>query len=92
MTIVDLVTVTAALIIIGRILTFRRQGRHHRRAVAFIAWLAVAGSTWLAVRIIAAGEPNAWWLALLLATFAVLLLRCRGNIAHLITPRQKRRY
>lgn len=89
MTITELVTVLAALTIIARILTFRRNGSRYRPGVALLAWLLVTACTWIAVRIIAAGEPEAWWLALLLATIAALVLRAGGNLAHLFRPRRR---
>lgn len=89
MTIAELVTVIAALVIIARILTFRRNGSRYRPGVAFLAWLAVVTCTVIVVRIIAAGEPEAWWLALLLATTAALVLRAGGNLAHLFRPRRR---
>ncbi|WP_181872779.1 phage holin family protein [Billgrantia montanilacus] len=92
MTIAELVTVIAALVIIARIITFRRNGSRYRPGVAFLAWLAVAACTWIAVRIIAAGEPEAWWLALVLAALAALVLRCRGNLAHIFSHRPRRRH
>jgi amino acid transporter len=88
-TIAELVTVIAALVIIARILTFRRRGSRYRPGVSLIAWLAMAACTWLAVRVIASGAPEAWWLALTLAGIAVLLLRAGGNIAHLFRPRRR---
>nr|WP_300999733.1 phage holin family protein [Halomonas sp.] len=84
-----MVTVIAALVIIARILTFRRNGSRYRPGVSLIAWLAVAACTWIAVRIIAAGEPEAWWLALLLAGTAALVLRAGGNLAHLFSTRRR---
>ena len=92
MTITELVTVLAALTIIARILTFRRRGSRYRPVVALAAWLTVVACTCIAVRIISAGEPEAWWLALLLAATALLLLRCRGNLARLFVWRARRRY
>ncbi|MEQ4541135.1 MAG: phage holin family protein [Billgrantia sp.] len=89
MTITELVTVLAALTIIARILTFRRNGSRYRPGVALLAWLLVTACTWIAVRIIAAGEPEAWWLALLLAAIAALVLRAGGNLAHLFRPRRR---
>lgn len=86
MTTPALLAVIAALVIIIRILTFRRRGSRYRPGVSLVAWILVAINTWLAVRILAAGHLDAWWLALLLIVIAVGLLRANGNLAHLLRP------
>ena len=86
MTAPALLAVIAALVIIIRLLTFRRRESRYRPGVALVAWLLVALNTWLAVRIIAAGHLDAWWLSLLLIAIAVGLLRAGGNLAHLLRP------
>ncbi|ERS88853.1 phage holin family protein [Halomonas sp. PBN3] len=86
MTTPALLAVIAAMVIIIRILTFRRRGSRYRPGIAVVAWLLVAINTWLAVRILAAGHLDAWWLALLLIGIAIGLLRAGGNLAHLLRP------
>ncbi|WP_416139080.1 phage holin family protein [Halomonas sp. HK25] len=81
-----LLAVIAAVVIIIRIITFRRRGRRYRPGIAVVAWLLVAINTWLAVRILFTGHLDAWWIALLLAVIAASLLRAGGNLAHLLRP------
>lgn len=79
----ELTIVGAALVIIVRLLTFRRRGQRVRRGISIAAWLFISASAWLIARIVTAGHPDAWWLALFLAGIAALVLRAGGNLAHL---------
>lgn len=88
----EVIALTAAVVIIIRILTYRRGRSRYRPGVAIAAWCLVAVNTWVAVRLITAGEPDAWWLALVLAGIAVLLLRAGGNLAHIFSHRPRRRH
>jgi energy-converting hydrogenase Eha subunit G len=88
----ELIAITAAVVIIVRILTFRRGRSRYRPGVAIAAWCVLAVCTWLAVRLITTGEPDAWWLALVLAGIAALLLRAGGNLAHIFSHRPRRRH
>ena len=82
----ELIIVGATLVIIVRLLTFRRRGQRVRRGISVAAWLIISASAWLIVRIVTAGHPYAWWFALAMVLLAIGLIRTGGNVAHLIRP------
>lgn len=84
MTIAETTALIAALVIILRLLTYRRRGSRYRPGIGVIAWVAITACTLLAARIATAGVPAAAGLALVLVAIAALLLRTRGNLAHLL--------
>ena len=85
----ELIIVGAALVIIVRLITFRRRGQRVRRGISVAAWLLISASAWLIARIVTAGHPDAWWFALAMATIAALVLRAGGNLAHLFRTRRR---
>lgn len=89
MTIAELVIVGAALVIIVRLLTFRRRGKRIRRGVSVLAWMLISASAWIIARTVTEGHPDAWWFALLMVAIATLVLRADGNLAHLFHPHRR---
>lgn len=83
MTISETIALLAALVIILRLLTYRRRGSRYRPGIGIVAWVAITACTLLAARIVTAGVTDAAGLALVLVAIAALLLRTRGNLAHL---------
>ncbi|WP_417329575.1 phage holin family protein [Halomonas cupida] len=83
MIIAQVLAVVATLVIIVRLLTFRRRGCRHRPAVAFAAWGVIAISTATLERLLT-GTTGAWWLTALLVAIAVLVIRAGGNLADLV--------
>ncbi|GAA0586896.1 phage holin family protein [Halomonas salifodinae] len=84
MTIAETTALIATLVIILRLLTYRRRGSRYRPVFGVIAWVAITACTLLAARIVTTGVPAAAGLALVLVAIAALLLRCRGDLAHLL--------
>ncbi|WP_413615757.1 phage holin family protein [Halomonas cupida] len=83
MIIAQLLAVIATLVIIVRLLTFRRRGCRYRPAVAFTAWGVIALSAATLERLLT-GSAGAWWLTGLLVTIAILVIRSGGNVADLL--------
>ncbi len=83
MTITGIITLIAALLIILRLLTYRRRGRRYRPGVGVAAWACIAGCTVVIDRILATGSPGSAWLVCLLPLAATHLLMTGGNLAHL---------
>jgi hypothetical protein len=80
-----LVQGVACLVIVLRLLTFRRGASRHRHGFAWGAWLLVVACTTTAVKLLGGIRPPPGPLeALLTAVIAVLLLIHRGNLAHLV--------
>nr|WP_300309217.1 phage holin family protein [Halomonas sp.] len=80
------IAVVAALVIVGRILTFQRKGSRYRRGVSFIAWLVTCANFTLIIKLpgMPPPEPVTALLAAWQVVFATLLLRHGGNLAHLL--------
>jgi hypothetical protein len=79
-----LVQGVACLVIVLRLVTFRRGASRHRHGVAWMAWLMIVASTATAVKLLCGIRPPPGPLEALLTTaIAVLLLIHRGNLAHL---------
>ncbi|WP_447555698.1 phage holin family protein [Vreelandella sp. EE22] len=86
MSITYLITITAALVVVIRLLTFRRRDGRYRPGIALAAWLIVVATTCLAIFGPAPGDPARWIIAMTLVALAIGLLRTGGNVAHLIRP------
>lgn len=82
----ELLAEAAALVIIVRLLTFRRRGGRHRQGVALVAWLVACANVALIIKLpeLVLPTPVTVLLALFLITFAILLLHTGGNLAHLL--------
>lgn len=80
------ITVAAAIVIAGRIITFQRRGSRYRPGIAWLAWLVTCVNFTLIFKlpVHTPPEPITAILALWQVAFAVLLLRNGGNLAHLI--------
>lgn len=88
MSIPSFMTLIAAIVICARLLTFQRRGGRVRRGYSLLAWALIAGSGTMAIRIIAGQACGAGWgIAVVMAVFALLVIRAGGNIAHVITLR-----
>jgi len=80
-----LVQLVACLVIVLRLLTFRRGVSRHRHVIAWIAWALIVACTATAVKLVCGIRPPPGpWEALLTLAIAIGLLIHRGNIAHLL--------
>lgn len=82
----DVVSLMAALVIIVRLLTYRRRGSRYRPAVSLTAWGCIAGCTLFVARLLTADTPDTAWLAPVLVIAAVWVVATGGNLAHLFRP------
>lgn len=79
--------VLAALLIAGRLLSFRRRGRRYKRHLNLLAWLLINLSISLALLFIQRGLPPAPFDTLLTAALALITVwvwHVQGNVADLI--------
>ena len=75
----------ACLVIVLRLLTFRRGHSRHRHAIAWASWLLVVACTTTAVKLVCGIRPPPGpWEALLTVALAILLIVHRGNLAHVL--------
>jgi hypothetical protein len=80
-----LVQLVACLVIVLRLLTFRRGVSRHRHGIAWIAWVLIVACTATAVKLVCGIRPPPGpWEALLTLAIAIGLLIHRGNLAHLL--------
>ena len=80
-----LVQLVACLLIVLRLLTFRRGNSRHRHGVAWAAWMVIVACTATAVKLVVGIRPPPGPLeALLIVVIAVLVLIHRGNLAHVL--------
>ena len=80
-----LVQLVACLVIVLRLLTFRRGISRHRHGVAWSAWIVIVACTTTVVKLLCGIRPPPGPLeALLTVVIAVLLLIHRGNLAHVL--------
>lgn len=79
------ITIAAALVVIARLLTFRRRGRY-RPGVSLTAWLIIVLATVLTVFGPPPSHTARWLIALAMVALAIGLIRTGGNVAHLIRP------
>jgi hypothetical protein len=80
-----LVQFIACVVIVLRLLTFRRGTSRHRHAVAWMSWIVIVACTATAVKLVCGIRPPSGPLeALLTVVIAVLLLIHRGNLAHVL--------
>lgn len=86
MTVSGIVTLIAALVIILRLLTFRRRGSRYRPGIGVAAWASIAACAVAIAEVLATGAPRDAWLTILLPAFAVMLLLAGGNLAHPLRP------
>lgn len=88
-TVLNAGAVIAALIIAGRLLSFRRQGRRYKRHLNLLAWLLINLAIGLALLFIQRGLPPAPFDTLLTAGLALVASaawHAQGNVADLIQP------
>lgn len=80
------IAILAAIVSVFRILTFQRRGSRYRRGISLMAWLVSCAHVTVIVKLptLDLPDPAAAGLALVLVAIAALLLRCRGNLAHLL--------
>lgn len=79
------ITIAAALVVVARLLTFRRRGRY-RPGVSLAAWLIIVLATVLAVLGPPPSDAVRWLIAIGMVVLAIGLIRTGGNVAHLIRP------
>ena len=80
-----LVQLVACLVIVLRLLTFRRGVSRHRHGIAWAAWVLIVACTATAVKLLCGVRPPPGPLeALLTVVLALLVLIHRGNLAHLL--------
>ena len=80
-----LVQLVACLVIVVRLLTFRRGVSRHRHGIAWIAWALIVACTATAVKLVCGIRPPPGPLeTLLTVVLAVGVLIHRGNLAHLL--------
>lgn len=79
------ITIAAALVVVARLLTFRRRGRY-RPGVSLAAWLIIVLATVLTVLGPPPSDTVRWLIALAMVALAIGLIRTGGNVAHLIRP------
>ncbi|MDN3562106.1 phage holin family protein [Vreelandella neptunia] len=79
------ITIAAALVVVARLLTFRRRGRY-RPGVAITAWLIIVAMPVAAVYGPPVPELARWLIAAAMVALAIALIRTGGNVAHLIRP------
>ncbi|HKT28795.1 phage holin family protein [Dyella sp.] len=81
----SLLQLMACLVIVLRLLTFRRGHSRHRHAIAWASWLLVVACTTTAVKLLCGIRPPPGPLeALLTVALAILLVIHRGNLAHVL--------
>ncbi|WP_237673699.1 phage holin family protein [Vreelandella profundi] len=86
MSITYIITIAAALIIIARLLTFRRRAGRYRPGVALTAWLIIVATTCAVIFGPPATANGRLIIAALMVVLAIGLNRTGGNVAHLIRP------
>tara|TARA_R110002012_G_scaffold321621_2_gene550190 strand:- start:22787 stop:23059 length:273 start_codon:yes stop_codon:yes gene_type:complete len=86
MSITYIITIAAALVVIARLLTFRRRAGRYRPGVALAAWLIIVATTCAAIFGPPPSDPARWLIAAAMVALAVGLIRTGGNVAHLIRP------
>lgn len=86
MTVSGIITLIAALVIIVRLLTYRRRGSRYRPGIGVAAWACIAACAVAIAEVLATGAPRDAWLAILMPLVAVMLLLAGGNLAHLFRP------
>jgi hypothetical protein len=80
-----LAQLVACLVIVLRLLTFRRGFSRHRHGIAWIAWALIVGCTATAVKLVCGIRPPPGpWEALLTVVIAILVVLHRGNLAHVL--------
>jgi hypothetical protein len=80
-----LVQLMACVVIVLRLLTFRRGDARHRHGIAWVAWLLIVAATATAVKLLCGIRPPPGPLeALLTVMIAALVLIHRGNLAHVL--------
>lgn len=80
-----LVQLIACLVIVLRLLTFRRGVSRHRHGVAWVAWLIIVACMATAVKLLCGIRPPPGpWEALLTVAIAALVVIYRGNLAHVL--------
>jgi hypothetical protein len=80
-----LVQCVACLVIVLRLITFRRGASRHRHGMAWLAWATIVVCTATAVKLMCGIRPPPGPLeALLTVVLAVGVLIHRGNLAHLL--------
>lgn len=84
------IAILAATVSLLRILTFQRRGSRYRRGISFLAWLLACANVVLIFKLpsLALPEPASIGLAIALVIVAALLLRARGNVAHVFPLRR----
>lgn len=86
MTLTYIITYAAALVVVARLITFRREGGRYRPGVSFAAWLIIVAMPIAAVYGPPVPELARWLIALAMVALAIGLIRTGGNVAHLIRP------
>ncbi|MDQ7735534.1 phage holin family protein [Halomonas sp. SpR1] len=86
MSIAYIITAAATLIVIARLITFRRRAGRYRPGVALTAWLIIVAMPVAAVYGPSVPELARWLIATAMVALAVGVIRTDGNVAHLIRP------
>lgn len=86
MSIAYLITLAAALVVIARLLTFRRRAGRYRPGVALLAWMIIVATTCVAIFGPPPSFAGRWIINAVMIALAIGLIRTGGNVAHLIRP------
>lgn len=86
MSIAYLITIAAALVVITRLLTFRRRDGRYRPGISLVAWLIIVAATCVAIFGPPPSFAGRWVINAAMIALAIGLIRTGGNVAHLIRP------
>ncbi|TCW81005.1 hypothetical protein C5O80_22755 [Burkholderia sp. SRS-46] len=83
-----LVALAAHLVVIVRVLTYRKNGARHRSHVAWAAWLIVAISGGSAIELLIHPQPAGFYQATQALLLALIVHLARGNVARLMRSKE----
>ncbi|MGP9500277.1 phage holin family protein [Halomonas sp. AOP43-D1-4] len=86
MSITYLITIAASLVVIGRLLTFRRLDGRYRPGISLVAWLIIVAATCIAIFGPPPSIAGRWIISAAMVALAIGLIRTGGNVAHLFRP------
>lgn len=80
-------TLILCLVVFIRMFTYRREGARFRRDISIVATLIMMCSSAMVVYILAGDykvHPHGWPLVAMLAILTASLMRCEGNLSHVL--------